>query len=111
MCFLPAGGGYTQRSALKELICKEKEIAGCSYKLRIFCLSQLRDSIVRGVNKLLKTLAKLVSSSVISLAKSENNWAKNRETVSERETNLARLASGFVFLLANSELYSHLSSL
>jgi hypothetical protein len=37
--------------------------------------------------------------------------AKNIERVSERaKKNLARLASGFVFLLANPEIYSHLAS-
>jgi hypothetical protein len=30
----------------------------------------------RGVDKFFKTLAKLASSSVFSLAKSENNWPK-----------------------------------
>jgi hypothetical protein len=54
----------------------------------------------RGGDKFFKTLAKLASSSVFSLANSENNWLKN----------IARLASGFVFLLANPEFYSHLAS-
>jgi hypothetical protein len=33
----------------------------------------------RGVDKFFKTLAKLASSSVFSLAKSESNWQKNRK--------------------------------
>jgi hypothetical protein len=37
-----------------------------------------------GVNKFFKTLAKLGSSSVFSLAKSEKKEAKNIERVSER---------------------------
>jgi hypothetical protein len=37
--------------------------------------------------------------------------AKNIERVSEREKkNLARLASGFVFLLSNSKFYSNMAS-
>jgi hypothetical protein len=54
------------------------------------------------------TLAKLAST--FSLAKSENNWP-NIQTLSVRgKTNFARLASEFVFLLANPEFYSHLAS-
>jgi hypothetical protein len=62
------------------------------------------------VNKFFKTLAKLASSSVFSLAKSENNWPKYREGKREGKEPLARLASGFVFLFANSEFYSNLAS-
>jgi hypothetical protein len=36
------------------------------------------------VSKFFKALAKLASSSVLSLAKSENNWPKNIERVSEK---------------------------
>jgi hypothetical protein len=60
-----------------------------------------------GVDKFFKTLAKLASCSVISLAKSDNNWPK-LFTGSVRGKNIfARLASGFVSLLANPEFYSH----
>jgi hypothetical protein len=62
------------------------------------------------VDTFFKTLAKLASSSVVLLAKSEDNWQKNTERVSEREKNLVRLASGFVFLLASPEFYSHLAN-
>jgi hypothetical protein len=63
----------------------------------------------RGVDKFLKTLAKLASNSVFLLAKSDSNWAQNIESV-RAERNRARLASGFVFLFANPEFYSHLVS-
>jgi hypothetical protein len=81
------------------------------------------------------SLAKLASSSELSLAKSENNWPKYRkshggptthdsiliragvrsdrqeeEEDGEGEKSLARLANGFVFLLANPEFHSHLAS-
>jgi hypothetical protein len=36
--------------------------------------------------------------------------AKTVEMVSEKGKKLARLASGFVFLLANPKFYSHLAS-
>jgi hypothetical protein len=53
------------------------------------------------------TNTKLASSSGCSFAKSEKQLAKKYvERVNEREKNLARLASGFVFLLANPEFYS-----
>jgi hypothetical protein len=59
------------------------------------------------VDKFFKTLAKLASTLVFSLPKSENNWPKNIETVdSKRETN----SIGFVFLLANPKFYSYLAS-
>jgi hypothetical protein len=62
----------------------------------------LQNDICRGVDKFFKEY---------SLAKSGNNWPKNIERVSEsRKKNLTRLLIGFVFLLANPELYSHLAS-
>jgi hypothetical protein len=62
----------------------------------------------RGVDKFFKTLAKLVSSSVFILAKSENNWPKIQKwLVREKKTKFARLASGFSFLLTNAKFYSH----
>jgi hypothetical protein len=64
----------------------------------------------RDVNKFFKTLTKLASSSVFSLVKSENNWLKNIERESQMGKKLARLASGFVFLLANPKFYSQLAS-
>jgi hypothetical protein len=66
----------------------------------------------RGVNKIFKTLASLANRSVFSLAKSENNRPnKCIKRVSERgKKTLARLASEFVFLLANLEFYLHLAS-
>jgi hypothetical protein len=45
--------------------------------------------------------------SVFSLVNSENNWPGNLEMVGKRRKKNARLASGFVFLLANPEFYSH----
>jgi hypothetical protein len=49
--------------------------------------------VARGVDKVFKTLAKLVSSSVFFLAKSENNWPKIYTVqISERKKKLARLA-------------------
>jgi hypothetical protein len=63
------------------------------------------------VDKFFKTLAKLASSSVFSLAKSENNWPKlYKGSVSGEKKNLARLVCGFTVLLANPEFYSHLAS-
>jgi hypothetical protein len=44
------------------------------------------------------------------LAKSENNWPNIIEIVSKRKKILARLASGYVSLLANLEFYSQLAS-
>jgi hypothetical protein len=53
----------------------------------------------RGVNK-------FFSSSVFSLAKSENNWPKIKKgSVRVKKNNLDRLASGFVFLLAKSGIF------
>jgi hypothetical protein len=48
-----------------------------------------------------KTLVKMASSSVLSLAKSENTRPKITR-VSERGKTLTRLASGFVFLTGQS---------
>jgi hypothetical protein len=62
------------------------------------------------VDKFFKTLAKLASSSVFSLAKSENHWPKIKKGSMSGEKTHARLASGFAFLLANPEFYSHLVS-
>jgi hypothetical protein len=67
----------------------------------------------RGVNKFFKTLTKLASSSQFSLTKSKNNWRNNWPNtwkLSVRGKKIARLTSGFVFLLANPEFYSHLAS-
>jgi hypothetical protein len=65
---------------------------------------------LRGVDKVFKTLAKLASRlKCFHSPKTENNWPKNIERVSEKGKTLARLASGFVFLLANHEFYSHLA--
>jgi hypothetical protein len=61
------------------------------------------------VDKFFKTLAKLASSSVFSLAKSKKLLAKNIESIRGKKT-LARLASVFVFLLAYPEFYSQLAS-
>jgi hypothetical protein len=54
----------------------------------------------------------LASRSVFSLAKSEKQLARNIVRVSEmgKKKSLASLASGFVFLFANPEFYSHLIS-
>jgi hypothetical protein len=52
----------------------------------------------------------LASSSEFSLTKVEKKMAKNIESVSGGKKTLARLASGFVFLLAHSKFYSHLAS-
>jgi hypothetical protein len=60
------------------------------------------------VDKFFKTLSKLASSSVFLLGKSENNWPKIKGKGEGK--NLARLASEFVFLLANPEFYSRLVS-
>jgi hypothetical protein len=57
-----------------------------------------------------KAFAKLASSSVFLLSKSENNWPKRDKRSVSGKKNLARLASGFVFLLANPEFYLHLTS-
>jgi hypothetical protein len=54
-----------------------------------------------GVYKFSKTLAKLASSSELLFAKSRNTRRVGKH--------LARLASGFVFLLVQSEFYSHLA--
>jgi hypothetical protein len=56
-----------------------------------------------------KTLAKLASRPVFSLAKTENNWP-NIKKGSVRGEKMARLARGFVILLTNLEFYSHLAS-
>jgi hypothetical protein len=42
--------------------------------------------------------------------KSENNWSKTQKGFVKGKKTLARLVSGFVFLLANPEFYSHLAS-
>jgi hypothetical protein len=60
----------------------------------------------RGADKFFKTLAKLVSRSAFSLAKTENNWPKIQKGSVTGEKTLARLASGFVLLLVNPEFYS-----
>jgi hypothetical protein len=65
--------------------------------------------ICKGVDKFFKTLAKLANIQEFSLAKSEK-MVKNTERVSERGKTIVRLASGFVFLLANPEFCSHLAS-
>jgi hypothetical protein len=57
-----------------------------------------------GVDKFFKTLA---SNSVFSLAKSENNWPKIQQESARGEKALARLASGFLFLLAKPAFYPH----
>jgi hypothetical protein len=59
--------------------------------------------ITRGVDKFFKTLAKLASSSVVLLAKSESNWPKIWERWGKKK--LVRLVSGSVFLLANPKFY------
>jgi hypothetical protein len=41
-----------------------------------FKLAHNKNSIIRGVDKFFKTLAKLASSSVFLLAKTEINWTK-----------------------------------
>jgi hypothetical protein len=41
---------------------------------------------------------------------SQKQLAKSIKRVSERKKNLTRLASGFAFVLANHEFYSHLAS-
>jgi hypothetical protein len=64
----------------------------------------------RGVNKLFKTLARLASRPVFSLAKSENDWPKLWKGYMRGEKALAWMAIGFVFLLANLEFYLHLAS-
>jgi hypothetical protein len=56
-----------------------------------------------------KTLTKLASSLELSLANQKTTGPIYRN-FHEREKNLARLASGFAFLLANPEFYSHLAS-
>jgi uncharacterized ion transporter superfamily protein YfcC len=55
-------------------------------------------------------IAKVANSSVFSLAKSEKNQKYRKSKREEEKKNLARLASGFVFLLANPEFYSQLAS-
>jgi hypothetical protein len=62
------------------------------------------------VNKFFKTLAKLVSSSGFPHAKSENNWPQIYRKGKYEGKQVARLANGLVFLLANPEFYSHLAS-
>jgi hypothetical protein len=61
------------------------------------------------------TLAKLVSCSVFSLAKSETvQLAKNMKRIrgSEKKKQQKQTRqSGFVFLLVNPEFYSHLASM
>jgi hypothetical protein len=48
---------------------------------------------------------------VFSFAKSENNCRKNIESISKwGKKKLAKVANGFVVLLANPEFYSHLVS-
>jgi hypothetical protein len=59
----------------------------------------------RGVDKFFKILAE-----VFLLAKSEINEPKIQKGSVRGEKTLARLASGFVFLLANPDFYSHLVS-
>jgi hypothetical protein len=57
----------------------------------------------RGVKKVFKILK-------IFIRQVRKQLAKHTDIVSEREKTLARLASGFAFLLANPEFYSHLAS-
>jgi hypothetical protein len=62
-----------------------------------------------------KILAKLASSLEFSLAKSENNWPKiekkkKKHGLVREKKILVRLASGFVYLFAKPEFYSHLAS-
>jgi hypothetical protein len=57
-----------------------------------------------------KTLAKLASGSIISLAKSENNRPKIWKRSVRGKKQLARLTSEFVFLLAKPAFYLHLVS-
>jgi hypothetical protein len=59
------------------------------------------------VDKVFKTLAKLASIPLFFLAKTENNWPKIQKLSAIGETNLAKLASGFVILLVNPKFYSH----
>jgi hypothetical protein len=59
-----------------------------------------------------KTLAKLANWRVgIFTHQVRKQLAQSIEIVSEREKTLDRVASGFVFLLAKPEFYSHLASL
>jgi hypothetical protein len=74
-------------------------------------------SRVKIVHKFFKSLAKLASSlvwrvvkNVHSSSQKRKQLAQNIKTVSEGEKTLARLVSGFVFLHANPEFYSHLAS-
>jgi hypothetical protein len=64
------------------------------------------------VDKFFKTLAKLVWRVVQYFHSPEQKTTgqKHRKRVSERGKKLARLASGFVFLLSNPEFHSHLAS-
>jgi hypothetical protein len=57
------------------------------------------------VDKFFKTLAFSIFTRQV-----RKQLAQKIERVSERGKNLARLASEFVFLLANPEFYSHLAS-
>jgi hypothetical protein len=67
----------------------------------------------RGVGMFFKTLAKLGSSlkNFHSPSKQQQkNWPHLQKLSVRGETILTRLASGFVFLLAKPEFYSHLAS-
>jgi hypothetical protein len=59
--------------------------------------------VVRGVDKFFN----LASRPVLSLAKTENNWPNIKKGSVRGKKTLARLASWFVFILANPEFYSH----
>jgi hypothetical protein len=62
------------------------------------------------VDEFSKKLAKLASSEEFPLAKSENNGPNELKLLVRGKKTLARLANGFVFLLAKSEFYSHWAS-
>jgi hypothetical protein len=67
-------------------------------------------TIIMTVDMCFKTHAQLASSSEFSLAKSEKNWPNIEKLSVGGEKTLARLASGFVFLLANPDFNSSLAS-